>query len=74
MLQRAGTNADPRTLMGTAGPLLQRLRQSANQTTRAVQAILTTEQWALLPETLRNANRGGGPGGGRGAGPGRPTP
>jgi hypothetical protein len=67
MLQRAGSNPDPRTLMGTAGPLLQRLRQSASQSARAVQAILTPEQWALLPEPLRNANRGGGFGpGGRG--------
>ncbi|AHG92913.1 hypothetical protein J421_5378 (plasmid) [Gemmatirosa kalamazoonensis] len=77
MLQKAGSNPDPRTLMGTAGPLLQRLRQSSTQATRAVQAILTPEQWALLPESVRNANRGrggfGGPGGPGGEGR-RPIP
>jgi hypothetical protein len=73
VLQKAGNNPDPRTLMTSAGPMLQRLRQSNGAATRAVQAILTPEQWALLPESLRNAGRGGF-GRGQGGPGGRPVP
>jgi hypothetical protein len=63
VVTKAGSSPDPRTLMMTAGPLMQRLRQSSTAAFRAVQAILTPEQWAQLPESLRNPQRGRGFGG-----------
>ena len=62
-IKKAGNNPNPMQLLGTTRPLLDRLRQSQTAAFRSVRAILTPEQWAQLPESLRNPQRGFGPGG-----------
>jgi hypothetical protein len=60
----AGPTADLRTVFPIVQPTLQRARQDYLAAIRSAQAVLTAEQWRLLPEYLRNPAFGRpGPGG-----------
>jgi hypothetical protein len=69
-VEAAGANPDPRQLLETARPVLQRARADVVAVHAAVEKILTPEQWARLPERIRNlpetmlrVSRPGRPGG-----------
>ncbi len=66
-LAAAQSAPDPRQAFATIAPLLQRARANAAATLTAAQGVLTPEQWARVPESVKRPPRGG-VGGGRGAG------
>ncbi|GJG86685.1 hypothetical protein tb265_18660 [Gemmatimonadetes bacterium T265] len=73
-LAAAQSAPDPRQAFATVAPLLQQARANAAATLEAAKAVLTPEQWARVPESVKRPPRGG-LGGGRGAGrPGGPPP
>lgn len=66
-LASAQSAPDPRQAFATVAPLLQRARANAAATLEAARGVLTPEQWARVPESVKRPPRGG-LGGGRGAG------
>ncbi|HSJ63448.1 MAG TPA: carboxypeptidase regulatory-like domain-containing protein, partial [Gemmatimonadaceae bacterium] len=54
VVDSAGENAELRTLFPTVQPTLQRAREDYVAAVRAAEGVLTAEQWALLPDWLRN--------------------
>ncbi|MBI3789757.1 MAG: hypothetical protein HY275_02630 [Gemmatimonadetes bacterium] len=69
LLGRMGSNPDPRDAFTTLQPQLTRARNATTAALDAARKILTPEQWALLPDSVKRPRQGfGGPGGG----PGRP--
>ncbi|HEX9728369.1 MAG TPA: carboxypeptidase regulatory-like domain-containing protein [Gemmatimonadales bacterium] len=48
-----GTNREPRGLLALIQPKLQEARINLRRSVAAVRAVLTPEQWALLPEGIR---------------------
>ncbi|MBA2626736.1 MAG: carboxypeptidase regulatory-like domain-containing protein [Gemmatimonadales bacterium] len=78
---KAGPSPDPARLFAALRPQLQAVQTGAVKALAQVQAVLTPEQWARVPERIRVPRRGGpggpggqgGPGGGFGGdGGGRP--
>ena len=70
-LAAAQSAPDPRQAFTTVAPLLQRARANAAATLDAARGVLTPEQWARVPESVKRPPRGG-IGGGRGGVGGRP--
>lgn len=73
---KAGPSPDPIRLFAALRPQLQSVQAGTQKAIAAVQAILTPEQWAKVPERIRTPRRGpggeGGPGRVGGDGGGRP--
>ncbi len=67
---KAGPNPDPTRLFAALRPQLQAVQVGTQKAIAAVQAVLTPEQWAKVPERIRTPRRGQGGPGGEG-GPGR---
>jgi hypothetical protein len=65
LVARQGNNPDQATLFAAVRPKLGERGQILQDALRDAQAILTPEQWAKVPETVKNPLRGffGGPGG-----------
>jgi hypothetical protein len=63
---KAGPNPDPARLFAALRPTLQSAQAGVRKAIADVQAVLTAEQWAKVPERIRTPRgRGaGGPGGG----------
>lgn len=68
---KARQDPDPSRLFATLRPRLQQAREERKRTLDAVQAVLTPEQWANVPDEIKNPP-GPGFGPGRGRGPGGP--
>ena len=66
-IEAAGPNPDPRTALQELQPLLQRARAQVATALEEARAVLLPEQWAKVPETIKNPR-----GGLRGPGQGRP--
>ena len=66
--QRAGNNPDFQRLMPALRPLFQEARTDVAQAVVTVRAILTAEQWAKVPESVRNFQAQAGPRPGQGQG------
>ncbi|MGZ8469024.1 MAG: outer membrane beta-barrel protein [Gemmatirosa sp.] len=67
LIAKQGNNPDQATLFSAVRPKLAERGQILQDGLREAQAILTAEQWASVPETVKNPLRGfGGPGGGQG--------
>ena len=67
--QRAGNSPDIARLMPILRPLFQEARSDVAQSVVTVKAILTAEQWAKVPESVRNFQaQGPRPGQGQGQG------
>ncbi len=65
MVEKAGKNPDPGFLFSTLRPKLTEGRNNLQQSLKAAQKILSPEQWAKVPATVKNPlARFGGPGGG----------
>jgi hypothetical protein len=73
VLDKAGANPDMGALMGSFRPRLDESRKASEHALDEAKKILTSEQWAKLPDRIKNPNRGfgpGTPGGGRAGRPG----
>jgi hypothetical protein len=71
MLAEASKNPDPQRLRGQLGPRVQAARELAAQAIKQAEGVLTPEQWAKVPKSIKTPFRSpmgppGGPGGGRG--------
>jgi hypothetical protein len=64
MMQDAGANPDMGALMARLQPRLQQQQRDNEALLKALEAILTPEQWAKVPPRIKNAGRlpAGGPG------------
>ena len=62
MVQKAGNNPDPAALFATIRPKLNEGRANLQQALDDAKAILTPEQWAKVPEDVKNPGRGFGGG------------
>ncbi len=69
-LAAAQSAPDPRQAFATVAPLLQRARANAAATSDAARGVLTPEQWARVPESVKRPPRGGGRATGRPGGAG----
>ncbi|MBI3790305.1 MAG: hypothetical protein HY275_05450 [Gemmatimonadetes bacterium] len=71
---KAGNNPDPAVVFSSIRPKLEEGRKNVTEAIKAAQAVLTAEQWKLVPETVKNpfANMFGGPQGQRRPGEQRP--
>ncbi len=73
---KAGNNVEQQAMLAFLRPVLTEAQDLGAKSVREAQVILTKEQWAKLPERIRNPTAVFGPGGGgRGGGPpggGRP--
>ena len=66
LLKDAGANPDMGALFGKIRPKMEASQKARAATLKEVQAILTPEQWAKVPERVRNPQQfPGGPGGQR---------
>ncbi|MDF1504928.1 hypothetical protein PYV61_18400, partial [Roseisolibacter sp. H3M3-2] len=78
LIARQGNNPDQATLFAAVRPKLGERGQIMQDALRDAQAVLSAEQWAKVPENVKNPMRGffGGPGGpgGQGGQGGRPRP
>jgi hypothetical protein len=63
-VESAGANPDLAALQAMIRPQLEKLQQNQQSAIKQAQAILTSEQWARVPNRIRNG-RGVGPGAGR---------
>jgi hypothetical protein len=63
LIARQGNNPDQATLFSAIRPKLGERGQILQQAMREAQTILTPEQWAKVPETVKNPFRGGFGGG-----------
>ncbi len=74
LLTRMGASPDPRDAFTTLQPQLQKARAATSAALDQARAVLTPEQWALVPDSVKRPRGGfGGPGGGQGR-PGSATP
>ncbi len=63
MIEKAGANPDPARLFDSLRPMLTQGQAKAQDALKAVQSVLTAEQWAQVPERIRAPGpRFGGPG------------
>ncbi|MBI2797014.1 MAG: carboxypeptidase regulatory-like domain-containing protein [Gemmatimonadetes bacterium] len=64
----AGPTPDPRTALADMAPLLRTARENVARALEQARAVLLPEQWARVPESIRNPrnNLRIGPGGGQG--------
>lgn len=60
LVQKAGNNPDPAVLFATIRPKLNEGRANLEQAVKDAQAILTPEQWAKVPESVKNPIPGAG--------------
>ena len=60
---KAGNNPDPAVVFSGIRPKLEEGRKNVSEAIKAAQALLTPEQWKLVPETVKNPFAGmfGGP-------------
>ena len=56
-IEKAGANPDPSALMGALRPKLEEGRANTQEAVVAAKTILTPEQWARLPERVKNAGQ-----------------
>ncbi|MGQ0650375.1 MAG: carboxypeptidase regulatory-like domain-containing protein [Gemmatimonadaceae bacterium] len=63
MIRDAGANPDMGAVMGRMQPRFQQLQKENEEVAKAIQAILTPEQWAKVPPRVRNGGRFPGQGG-----------
>jgi hypothetical protein len=71
-IDKAGANPDPGALFGALRPKLEEGRANTQKALAEAKTILTSAQWAQLPDRLRNGGQQGfGPGRGQGQ---RPRP
>ncbi len=63
---KAGNNPDPAVVFSSIRPKLEEGRKNVSEALKALQALLTPEQWKLVPETVKSPFAGmfGGPQGG----------
>jgi hypothetical protein len=75
-IEKAGANPDPGALFGALRPKLEQGRGNTQKAVAEAKAILTAEQWAKVPDRVKNAGQQGfGAGGGQGPnGRQRPRP
>ena len=57
MIRDAGANPDMGAVMGRMQPKLQQLQRENEALVKAIEAILTPEQWAKVPPRIRNGGR-----------------
>jgi hypothetical protein len=63
VIEKAGANPDPGALFGALRPKLEEGRANAQKAVAEAKTILTPEQWAGLPDRIKNAGQQGfGPG------------
>lgn len=58
-MRDAGANPDMGAVMRTMQPKLEQMRRDNEAVLQRVQAVLTPEQWAKVPDRVKNAGRGG---------------
>ena len=51
---KAGNNPDPAVVFSSLRPKLEEGRKNVAEATKALQALLTPEQWKLVPESVKN--------------------
>jgi hypothetical protein len=68
LMRSAGANPDMGAIFGRMGPRLDAFRKESEETVKRMEAILTPEQWARVPNRVKNPPRF--PGGGQGRRPG----
>jgi len=56
-IEKAGANPDPGALFGALRPKLEEGRANAQKAVAEAEAILTAEQWARLPDRIKNAGQ-----------------
>ena len=57
-MRDAGANPDMGAVMRTMQPKLAQMRQENEAWLKQVEATLTAEQWAKVPDRIKNAGRG----------------
>lgn len=67
--KKAGNNPDPASLFSSMRPKLTEARAMYAQALKDAQSILSTEQWAKVPASVKTPAGFGGPGGGPGRRP-----
>jgi hypothetical protein len=60
-IEKAGANPDPGALFGALRPKLEEGRANTQKAVAEAKAILSVEQWAKLPERIKNAGQQNGP-------------
>jgi hypothetical protein len=66
LMKDAGANPDMGALFGKIRPKLEAMRKEREAAIKEIQAVLTPEQWAKLPDRIKNPQQGpGGPNGQR---------
>ena len=60
IVQKAGNNPDPASLFGQIRPKLEEGRANLQRALDDAQSILTAEQWAKVPERVKNPMSGFG--------------
>ena len=73
-IEKAGANPDPGALFGALRPKLEEGRTNTQKAVAAAKTILTAEQWAKLPDRVKNAGQQGFGGGQGPNGRQRPRP
>jgi hypothetical protein len=58
VIEKAGANPDPGALFGALRPKLDEGRANSQKAVAEAKGILTAEQWAKLPERIKNPVRG----------------
>jgi hypothetical protein len=53
VVEREGATPDPARLLAVVRPLVEAGRRDGESVLQAIRALLTPEQWAKLPERLR---------------------
>ncbi len=71
-ITKAGNNVDNNAMLAFLRPVLVEAQELGALSVKQAQLILTKEQWAKLPERIRNPTAVFGPGGGGRGGGGRP--
>jgi len=59
VVDKAGANPDPGALFGALRPKLDEGRANAQKAVAEAKAVLTAEQWAKLPERIKNPGQQG---------------
>jgi hypothetical protein len=57
-MRDAGANPDMGAVMRTMQPRLEQMRRDNEATLQKIQAVLSAEQWAKVPDRVKNAGRG----------------
>ena len=73
-IDKAGANPDPGALFGALRPKLEEGRSNAQKAVAEAKGVLTPEQWASLPDRIKNAGQQGFGSGQQGQGRQRPRP